>query len=267
MKTGAYQMKKELLSLIGCGWLGKALALDLQRSGHNIIATTAHDKSAEFATDDIPYIQLDAALDLLPDIIKHSPILIYMVPPLGLSHVKYLFDQVSTDKKIIFISSTSVYGKNLGNLDEEVEHHAYSTGPSLLLETENYIKTRFSQATILRLGGLYGYKRHPIYFLQGKTELAGGNAFLHLVHRDDCLKAIKAVLKKSVWGETFNIVSDVKFRKNEYYTMMANKLNLTPPQYLNYERNMKETIISNIKSKKQLGMTYSDPSEFYTFSE
>jgi nucleoside-diphosphate-sugar epimerase len=267
MKTGAYQMKKELLSLIGCGWLGKALALDLQRSGHNIIATTAHDKSAEFAKDDVPYIQLDAALDLVPESIKFSDVLIYMVPPLGVSHVKHLFDQIPSDKKIIFISSISIYGKNLGNLDEETEHHICSTGSPLLMETENYIKNKFSNATILRLGGLYGYKRHPVYSLQGKTELTGGHAFLHLVHRDDCISAIKAVLKTSVWGETFNIVSDVKLRKNEYYTLMANKLDLTPPQYLHYERSMKETVITNLKSKMKLGMTYLDPIEFCTFSE
>ena len=260
-------MKKELLSLIGCGWLGKALALDLQSSGHNIMATTAHDKSTEFAQDDVPYIQFDAALDQAPEHIKHSDVLIYMVPPLGVSHVKHFFDQISPDKKIIFISSISVYGKNLGNLDEEAEHHVCSTGSPLLLETENYIKNRFSHASILRLGGLYGYKRHPSFFLAGKTELTGGHAFLHLVHRDDCIRAIKAVLMTNSWSETFNIVSDVKHRKNEYYSMMATKLNLAPPQYLHYEKSLKETIISNAKSKMKLNMTYLDPSEFCTFSE
>lgn len=267
MKKGAYQMKKEVLSLIGCGWLGKALALDLQSSGHNIISTTASDKAADFAQSDVPYIQLDVALDLVPESIKNSDTLIYMIPPLGLSHVKHFFDQIPSDKKIIFISSTSVYGRNLGPLDEDDQHHACSTNSPLLLETESYIKNKFSHATILRLGGLYGYKRHPVYFLQGKTELVGGHAFLHLVHRDDCLKAIKAVLTNSIWGDTFNIVNDVKFRKSEYYIMMANKLNLTPPQYLHYEKSMKETIISNTKSKLKLGMTYLDPSEFCTFSE
>lgn len=260
-------MKKEVLSLIGCGWLGKALALDLQHSNHNLIATTTHDKAEEFAQSDVPYIQLDVGLDLVPESIKNSHILIYMVPPLEVSQVKHFFDQIPSDKRIIFISSISVYGKNLGALDEEFEQHTSSTGSPLLLETESYIKNKFSHATILRLGGLYGDKRHPVYFLQGKQGLTGGHAFLHLVHRDDCIKAIKAVMKNSIWGETFNIVNDVKYRKNEYYPMMAKKLNLTPLQYLHDEKSMKETIISNTKSKLKLGMTYLDPSEFCTFSE
>jgi len=260
-------MKKEFLSLIGCGWLGKALALDLQESGHNLIATTAHDKAAEFTESGVPYIQLDAAVDNVPDSIKKSDVLIYMVPPLSVSHVKKLFDQIPVDKKIIFISSTSVYGKNLGNVDETLEQHLCSTGSPILLETENYIKERFKFATILRFGGLYGYKRHPVYFLQGKDELTGGHAFLHLVHRDDCIKAIKAVLGANAWGEIFNIIADVNFRKNEFYTMMAKKLNLLPPKYIVYDKSMKETKISNAKSKMILGMTYFDPSEFCTFSE
>lgn len=255
-------MKKEKLSLIGCGWLGKALALDLQKSGHNIIATTASDKNAEFAKIGVPYIQFDIILNIVPEIIKNTDVLIYMVPPLKFNEVKTFFDQIPLNKKIIFISSTSVYGKNLGQLDEETVHATSSPRTSSLLETENFIKNRFSLYTILRLGGLYGYKRHPIYFIQGKSHRAGGHDFLHLTHLDDCLAAIKAVLNNSVWGETFNIVSDVKFRKQDYYTSMANKLNLPPPQYLQYEKTLKETIISNAKSKLKLGITYLDPSDF-----
>ena len=262
MKTGAYQMKKETLSLIGCGWLGKSLALDLKTSDYKIIATSLSDKSTDFTQNGIPYIQMDVATDLVDERIKNSDIVIYMIPPLSLSHVKHFFDQIPSDKKIIFISSTSVYGKNLGPVDEDTINHACSTSSPLLLETENYIKNRFSLATIIRPGGLYGKKRHPLYFLQGKTELVGGHAFLHLTHLDDCLSAIKAVVKNSAWGETFNIVGDVRLRKNEYYPMMAAKLNLTPPQYLQYEKSMKETIISNTKSKLKLSMTYLDPIEY-----
>ena len=255
-------MKKETISLIGCGWLGKELALDLKDTGYNSIATTLSDKAAVFAQIGIPYIQLDVALEIVPETIKNSDVLIYMIPPLGLSHVKHFFDQIPTDRKIIFISSTSVFGKNLGEVNEETINHACSTSSPLLLETENYIKNRFSKATIVRPGGLYGNNRHPVFFLQGRTELVGGHAFLHLTHQSDCLMAIKAILNNSVWGETFNIVSDVKYRKNEYYTMMADKLNLSTPQYLQYEKSMNETMISNSKSKLRLGMTYLDPSEY-----
>ena len=255
-------MKNDIISLIGCGWLGKALAIDLKNTDYNIITTTVSDKSADFALIGVPYIQMDVASGQVDDSIKNSGIVIYMIPPLSLSHVKHFFDQIPSDKKIIFISSTSVYGKNLGQVNEETVSHSCSTSSPLLLETENYIRNRFSLATILRPGGLYGKKRHPVYFLQGKTERVGGHAFLHLTHLDDCLMAIKAIIKNSIWGETFNIVGDVKFRKNEYYPMMANKLNLPAPQYLEYEASMKETIISNTKSKLKLGMTYLDPSQF-----
>lgn len=259
-------MKKENLSLIGCGWLGKELALDLKSQNYEFIATTAHDKSEEFTLSAVPYTQLDAALDIVPESILKSDVLIYMVPPLAVSHVKHFFDQIPIEKKIIFISSTSVYGKNLGVVDEKTEHHVCSTSSPLLLETENYLMNKFKNVTILRFGGLYGGKRHPVMFLQGKKELTGGHAYVHLVHRDDCIRAIKSVMEHSEWGEVFNIVSDVSLSKTEYYTLMANKWGLIPPEYLVYEKSMKETQISNEKSKMKLGMTYLNPSEFYTSS-
>ncbi len=255
-------MKKETLSLIGCGWLGKELAVDLADSNHNIIATTLSDKTTDFILAGVTYIKMDVTTDLVDERIINSDIVIYMIPPKELIYVKHFFDQIPVDKKIIFISSTSVYGKNLGQVDEETKNYEHFASSPLLIETETYIKTRFPRATIMRPGGLYGKKRHPINFLQGRTEVAGGHAFLHLTHLEDCLMAIKAIIKNSVWGETFNIVSDIKYKKNEYYPMMAQKLNLPSPHYLEYEKSMNETSISNAKSKLKLGMTYLDPGNF-----
>ena len=259
-------MKKEFITIIGAGWLGRPLCLSFLAQGFEILATTAHDKSAEFALDGIPYTSIDVATQFIPDKIINSDVLIYLIPPLGVSHVKKFFDQIPADKKIIFASSTSVYGKNMNEVDEDSELFDCSTGSPILFETENYLRKRFSNATILRFGGLYGDKRHPVFFLKGKEEVTGAHELTHLVERTECIDAITSVLKKGFWGQTFNIVSDLRMPKKEYYVMMAEKFNLTPPKYNFYERSFKETNIKNTKSKILLGMKYSDPSEFYTSS-
>lgn len=257
-------MKKEFITIIGAGWLGRPLARSFLAQGFEILATTAHDKSAEFALDGIPYTAIDVATEDASEKIVRSDILIYLIPPLGVSHVKKFFDQIPVDKKIIFASSTSVYGKNMDVVDEDSELFECSTGSPILFETENYLRKKFVNATILRFGGLYGDKRHPIFFLKGKEEVTGANDYTHLVGRDECMHAISSVLEKGLWGQTFNIISDLRMPKKEYYVMMAEKFKLTPPQYNFYERSFKETNIKNTKSKNLLGMTYSDPSEFYT---
>ena len=119
----------------------------------------------------------------------------------------------------------------------------------------------------MRPGGLYGKKRHPVYFLQGKAGLKTGDELLHLAHLDDVIKAIISVLKTDLWHETFNIVSDLRIPKKDYYTSIAQKLNLSPPQYEDQQSIHQETNISNEKSKNMLGLIYKDPNEFCTFSE
>jgi nucleoside-diphosphate-sugar epimerase len=97
--------------------------------------------------------------------------------------------------------------------------------------------------------------------LQGKTNLKNGDEFLHLAHRDDCVSAIAAIIEKNSWGQTFNIVSDLKSKKADYYPAMAKKLNLIEPVYENLSL-PNPTQISSEKSKKILGLNYIDPRTF-----
>ena len=264
MKPGAYQMKKEKICIIGCGWLGKPLAHHMIKANYPVIATTAHDKSLEFKANAIPYISFDLERErFLPNEIQLADVLIYAVPPLELSIVKSFFDKVSRDKKIIFTSSTSVYGKNLGHVDENHKLDLSNCNSQLLVETEAYLLGRFKNLTIIRPGGLYGEKRHPVFFLQGKSNLKTGQELLHLVHRDDCINAIMAIINKSLWGEIFNLISDERMEKKDYYTLMASKLNLIPPKYDNDISISMPTNISNEKSKIKLQIRYLDPNLLY----
>jgi len=256
-------MKNEKICLIGCGWLGKPLALHLIAAGYSVTATTAHNKSSEFKSDGIPYIQFDiASSPEVPDEIINADVLIYTIPPLELTLVKSFFDKIADDKKILFTTSTSVYGKNLGDVDETFEIKIEQTNSALLVETEKFLRSRFTNLTIIRPGGLYGGKRHPIYFLQGKKDLKTGHELLHLVHFKDCIKAIETIVKKDIWNETFNLVSNLSIPKRDYYTTIAAKHSLPLPEYSDLEDRMVQTRISNEKSKKLLKIDYLDPNDY-----
>lgn len=263
MKAGAYQMKNEKLCLIGCGWLGLALAKHLIAAQYHVLATTAQDKTDEFKVDGIPYMPFDiSANETIPDIILNSDIIIYLIPPLELAVVKNFFDKFPPNKKIIFTSSTSIYGKNLGFVHESFKPDIHHTNSPLLLQTEEYMHERFSNLTIIRPGGLYGDKRHPVYFLQGKKNLTTGQELLHLVHREDVVQGILSILEGSIWGETFNLVSDLRVPKKEYYINMATKLGLIAPEYIQDENAINPTALSNEKSKLKLKINYFDPNQF-----
>lgn len=255
-------MKKDFLCLIGCGWLGNPLANFLFKKNYPVTATATGKLPPESLTDGISYIDLDLNKNqALPPEIENASVLIYTIPPLELSVIKNFFEKVPADKKIIFTSSTSVYGKNIGDTSEETPLDLNNTSSALLVETENYLRQRFKNITILRLGGLYGKKRHPVHFLAGKKNLKSGEEFLHLAHLEDCIQAIDSVLTKNAWGEVFNIVSDLRVTKKEYYLGMAQKLSLPLPEY-DITANLNSTRISNEKSKNVLGVNYLDPNRF-----
>lgn len=253
-------MKNKHISLIGCGWLGHDLAQSMAAQNFSVIGTTSGKNPS-------PYLPLDLKeCPIVPDVILSTDYVVYLIPPLEFSFVKNFFDQIPLDKKIIFISSTSVYGKHLGAVDENFELNDKTTSSPLLVETENYLRSRFIHLTVLRPGGLYGKKRHPVFFLQGKKDLKTGLELLHLAHLNDVMGAIKSVIDKDIWGETFNIVSDLRVIKKEYYTAMALKLKLPPPVYEIIPSDKPETSISNLKSKNLLGLNYIDPNGFCTSS-
>ncbi len=256
-------MKNEILCLIGCGWLGKPLANFLSKKNYPVTATATGKTAPESLVDGISYIDFDLTKSQsLPLEIAKADVLIYTIPPLELSVIKNFFDKIPVDKKIIFTSSISVYGKNTGATDETAALDPANTSSPLLLETEVYLKQRFSKLTILRLGGLYGEERHPVYFLAGKKNIKTGEEFLHLAHQDDCIQAINAVIERGQWGEIFNIVSDLRVTKKEYYLAMAAKLSLPIPEYDQTVKDSNPTRISNEKSKNVLGMNYLDPNGF-----
>ena len=246
--------KKENISVIGIGWLGIPLCKELVIAGHKVMATT----TTPAKLNDQINVQLFDILKDNPDKnLLSSNIFIYTVPPLGLGEVEKFFSSIDCNSKIIFISSTSVYGKSNGNTHEESVFSPQTKNAECLIKAETYLRGRFKNLTIIRPGGLFNETRHPIYSLQGKVGLAGGQELLHLVHGDDCVQAILMIIKKQLWSEDFNLVNDLRIPKQVYYTNKARELGLIPPQYVEIAQS-NPTNISNSKSKKMLLLNYKE---------
>lgn len=253
------------VTIIGCGWLGLPLCESLIEQGHQVMTTTTEQEKiillcSKFNIQLLDIKDTTEPIQIDPELLK-CDVLIYTVPPLGLSEVERFFASVAQDQKIIFISSTSVYGKNQGAVTEESSLDPNSENALVLREAEKYLKNRFKQLSIIRPGGLYGDKRHPIHFLAGKTGVTSGEEFLHLVHRDDCVKAIMKIIEGSFIGEDFNLVSDLRILKKDYYTEIAKKMGLVPPQFNGFQVS-NPTNITNDKSKKILSLQYLNPLDY-----
>lgn len=254
----------ESISILGCGWLGKPLAIELKSGGHIVRGSTTHLEKVSLLND----VGIEAyCIDFVP-VLKgnagnffQSDILIITIPPrrksgqtdVYLEQINHIVDCASKGNiaKTIFISSTAVYPDLNSVVSEE------DADPShYLVQAENMVKACSSfKTTIIRFGGLFGHDRHPGKFLSGKKDVAGGANPVNVIPLTDCIGVIKSIIQQNVWGETFNACADHHPSKKEFYTKASEELGLEPPHFSGKD-NTPFKIVSNTRIKERLNYQF-----------
>jgi nucleoside-diphosphate-sugar epimerase len=235
------------IGVLGCGWLGLPLARQLAGNSHQVYGTTtSSDKLIVLQKEGIaPYLISLSSTEIHGDIegfLSHVDILIINVPPRlrgnnaesFFKKMELLLDEVkkSPVTKILFISSTSVYGDIEGEVTEETPPKPTTESGKQLLGSEELFKNVDSlQTTIIRFGGLIGPERHPVTMLSGRENLSNGDDPVNLIHQDDCIRMIVNVIDEQLWGRTFNGVYPLHPTKRDYYSSEAKKRGIPPPTY------------------------------------
>ena len=262
------------ISILGCGWLGLPLAKKLIEEGYSVNgSTTSENKLSTFRDLGInPFLvilsEVEGALEnesiskTITDFLAKSETLIIDIPPklrgsaasfptpLEMTFVKKIenlipFIEKSTVKKVLFVSSTSVYGDENGVITEETEPNPDTeSGKQLLLAEALLQNNRNFETTILRFGGLIGEDRQPVKFLAGKENLENAEAPVNLIHQNDCIGVIQEIINQSKWNEVFNAVAPFHPTRSAYYTQKAIDLNLALPKFSSEKSNIKKTISS-----------------------
>ena len=135
-------------------------------------------------------------------------------------------------KKIIFVSSTSVYGEVQGEVTERSVLKPGSDSAKQLVAAEKlFMGDKDMEATIVRFGGLLGPDRHPVTYLAGQHELSNGDDAINLIHIDDCILLLTSIVTNQWWGKLMNGVYPDHPTKRIYYTKEATKRGLPVPEY------------------------------------
>ena len=140
----------------------------------------------------------------------------------------------SSVEKVIFVSSTSVYGddESLPKITEDSTKTPDSEAGKQLLQVEElFQKNGHFETTILRFSGLFGGHRHPANFLSEKTNIQNPKAPVNLIHLEDCIGIIKTIIAKEIWNETFNASSTPHPSRQDYYTSISKVKNLPLPTF------------------------------------
>ena len=164
----------------------------------------------------------------------------------------------SKNVPIVFTSSTSVYPDNMPMAFEDAQFVPDNERRQVLAQVEKDILKR--RGTVVRLAGLYGAGRNIGNFLAGKKELSGGDSPVNLIHQEDAVGILCAVIaqRHKVAGEIFNVCTDEHPLKKDLYAAAAKRLNVAAPEFAE-EKSSKIKIVTNEKVKKVLGYQFIHP--------
>ncbi len=231
--------------VVGCGYLGLRVAKKWLKQGLSVAVTTrSAEKEERFHKLGLQPIICDIldrdSLNRLPksNIVLHSVAVDRhsgeSMRSVYLDGTNNLLNAIQQRcNRCFYISSTSIYGQSAGEIiTEQSECRPLRENGQICLEAESLVRASDIDSIILRLAGIYGPDRLIARVNQAKQAIpVPGNpdAWLNLVHIDDCVAAIIAASETDLRNETILVSDDLPVRRREYYSLLAKLLQAPPP--------------------------------------
>ena len=272
------------LTIVGCGYVGLALAERLQprRPQLRLTLTTTSSERLEQLSPLADRVEVCDATDpaQLLGTLQQSSSAVFCLGPKGDRQVDAngyrhtfvdsfrcltsLLPQLPDLRQIIYTGSCSVYGDAEGDwVDEQTPPEPDRGHGDVLLESEQLLSgIGDRRVCILRLGALYGPGRDLDRRLRGLAGLerpGSGAAYSNWLHVADAAGALEAALDGE-WAGVVNVVNDEPIRLRDLVERSLQRQGLAPVQWLGQcEPGSSGRRIRNTRLK-QLGYQLQHPS-------
>lgn len=246
------------VSILGCGWLGKALAKALIAQGYSVKGSvTSAQKHAELQSIGMESFTIElnnsGILGDIASFVADAQLLVIAIPP-GIrqnpkanyaARIQHLANHISSypDCKIIHLSSIGVFEASQGEVDETHDPKPQTEVGKQLLLAERTVMRLENLSSVVRLGGLVGPNRHPAKQLSGKTEIPAPFAPTNLVHQKDVISFLNTIMNHNLWGHVFHCVSPVHHQRKGFYTKECLAHGLPLPQFTDLESNRTKKVL------------------------
>lgn len=264
------------IGILGCGWLGSAVAKQLILKGFHVKGTATSKKGVNKLSQSgveayKVILSTKSKIQNLDIFLKDLDILIIAIPPKtkdtdfslfkALESMFNIFD-FSNIKKLIYVSSTGVFmDMPVVEYNEDSPPNNTSSRGNTLISLENLIlglKIKCSKI-ILRYGGLIkNNDRHPVYYLTGKKNLANPNAPVNLIEQTDAVNLMIKILESKRNLPIYHGVFPFHPTRKNYYTQKAMNLNLELPEFEMQTESIGKTISSK-KTEEFLNFEFISP--------
>lgn len=247
------------ISILGSGWLGLPLIRHFT-SQHLRVASSTRQLSR------FPQIEAAGGIAFLIDIDKQNhwaaffqaDTMIINITSKNLNGFQNLVKQIADApvKQVLLVSSSSVYQ----NLQRQVTEDEGAENPnSILFQIEQLFQQQSQfKTTILRCSGLIDSRRHPGNFFRHGRQVQQPDAPVNLIHLDDVIGIIEAIIRQRAWGQIFNASADTHPSKRQFYSYARRLLAQPPPDFAHSSSDAYK-IVSNRKVRQQLGYQFRHP--------
>ena len=234
------------IGIMGGGWLGLAVAEKAMERNHSIKVSTTHKekstllkkKGFDAAVVEVSEFDINGENDFFNDV----KLLIISIPP-GLRKnpnrnyiavIEQIINKIELTgiEKVIFTSSTSVYGNQAEIITEESELLGTTEAARQIIGVEKkLLEHKQFESCILRLGGLVGPNRHPIFTLSGKKNIPNPLSPINFIHQQDAVSIILHIIENWQGNQAYNAVTPFHPTRIDYYSEMAKIAALEAPAF------------------------------------
>lgn len=238
------------LLIVGCGYLGQRVGARLVRRGLAVYGTVrSAARAGEIAGMGIRPVIADVTR---PDSLAALPAATRLLYCVGFDrtggadrrsvHVDGLRAVLcrlpTTDLRLVYASSTSVYGQSQGEwVDEDSPTVPLQEPGKICLEAEEtlgrWARERRWSAVVLRFSGLYGpgrvLRRRELQ--RGEPIPGDPSRLLNLVHIDDAAQAAEAAIEAERPDPLFIVSDDRPVERREYFELAARGLGAPPVRF------------------------------------
>ncbi|MEB3342386.1 SDR family oxidoreductase [Okeania sp.] len=222
------------IAIIGCGYVGSAVAQLWSQKGHQLTVTTTTPERVSELQNITPQVVVMKGNDsqAMQDVLQNQEVVLLSVGDRYRTGYKQTYletaqtlvaalKQTPTVKQIIYTASYSVYGDKNGEwVDENSPVTPSTESGKILHETEEVLlsaSTPQQPVCILRLGGIYGPGRELVKIFsrwEGQTRPGSGDDVTNWIHLDDIVGALEFAREKRLQG-IYNLVSNVPMISRE----------------------------------------------------
>ena len=237
------------ITIIGCGYVGSAVARMWHEAGDEVIVTTTNPDKKEQLKAIASEVAILTGDDLvgLKQVVADRDLILLSVGAKQRTPEAYRQAYLETAQNVvaairatdsvqqlIYTSSYGILGNKSGVLiDETTLPKPITEGTEIMYQTEQVLlsvpESEF-KTCIFRLSGIYGAGRELIKIFKrraGTTQAGRGDDYTNWVHLDDIVQAIAFAREHQLQG-IYNLNSDQVLTTKEFFQNLFQAHNLSP---------------------------------------